>query len=98
MTKKKKSVAYCELYRENCLLYKGEIADLARDLRKKLRQAKFDSASEGLSKFFKDFKDYETCYKVLGAMVKLRCKRVCKDGGGNPFCAICCQKKGFDGC
>ena len=34
-------IAYCGLYCGDCLNYKGEIADLARDLRKKLREAKF---------------------------------------------------------
>lgn len=45
--------------------------------------------------YFKEFKDYEQCYTVLGAMVKLRCSRVCKEGGGPPFCKIrkCCEKK-----
>jgi hypothetical protein len=33
-------------------------------------------------------------------MVKFRCKKGCRNGGGNPFCKIraCCQKKGFEGC
>jgi hypothetical protein len=44
--------------------------------------------------------DYDTCYAVLGSMVKFRCKKGYKTGGGLPFCKIrnCCQKKGFDGC
>lgn len=93
-------VACCGLYCGNCFNYKGEIADMARDLRKILREAKFDRTSQGLAKFFKDFKDYETCYRVLGAMVRLRCKKACRNGGGNPVCKIrlCCQKKGITGC
>ncbi len=33
-------------------------------------------------------------------MVKLRCRNVCRNGGGNPFCAIrkCCERKEYDGC
>ena len=93
-------IAYCGLYCAECFNYKGKIADLARDLRKELRKAKFDTATQGLSKYFKDFKDYDTCYRVLGAMVKLRCKRSCHDGGGNPMCKvrICCQNRGLTGC
>ncbi len=101
MTKNNKTlIAYCGLYCGDCFNYKGEIADLARDLRKKLRESKFDRASEGLSKYFKDFKDYDTCYRVLGSMVRLRCKRACTNGGGNPNCTIrkCCQKKEIRGC
>lgn len=69
MKEDKKLVAYCGLYCGDCVNYQGEIADLARDLRKKLRQEKFDRVSKGLTKYFKEFKDYEQCYTVLGAMV-----------------------------
>ena len=91
-------VAYCGLYCGDCFGFKGTIADLSRDLRKELRQAKFSDIAKGIS--FKEFKNYEECYECLGAMVRLRCKSACKGGGGNPSCAIrkCCQKKGFDGC
>ena len=98
MGEDKDLVAYCGLYCEDCFGYKGKIADLARDLRKELRQAKFDRAAEGIP--FKEFKHYKECYEVLGAMVRLRCKNACRGGGGNPFCKIrkCCQKKGIEGC
>jgi len=100
MIEEKDLIAYCGLYCGECINHKGEIADLARDLRKKLREAKFDRVSRGLSKYFKEFNKYQECYEVLGAMVRLRCKKTCKDGGGPPFCKIrkCCQKKGYEGC
>lgn len=93
-------VAYCGLYCGDCFNYKGEIADLARDLRKKLREENFGVASQGLAKYFKAFADYERCYTVLGAMVRLRCKRGCRNGGGNPGCRPrkCCQQKNITGC
>ena len=71
---------------------------MARDLRKELRQARFDKLAEGIP--FKEFRQYKECYEVLGAMVKLRCKSACNGGGGNPFCKIrkCCQKKEIEGC
>jgi len=92
--------AYCGLYCGDCFNYKGEIADLARDLRKKLREEKFDRVSQGLTKYFKLFKDYEQCYQVLGAMVRLRCNRACYKGGGNPSCKVrlCCKRKMIAGC
>ena len=94
------SMGFCGLCCEDCFNHKGEIADLARDLRKKLREANFNKAAQGLSKYFKDFKDYEQCYQVLGAMVRLRCNRTCRNGGGNPSCKAraCCQKKEILGC
>jgi len=93
-------IAYCGLYCGDCPNHKGEIADLARDLRKKLREAKFDRVAGGLSKFFKEFQHYDQCYQTLGGMVKLRCKRTCRAGGGPPSCKMrnCCQKKGIEGC
>ena len=95
-------IAYCGLFWGGCFSYQGKIADLARDLRKELRQTRFDKTAESLSalSFFKVFKEYPGCYEVLGGMVKLRCKNACRDGGGNPFCTIrkCCVKKGFEGC
>jgi len=50
--------------------------------------------------FGKEFASYAECYKVLGAMVKFRCKKGCRNGGGNPFCVIrkCAQKKSIEGC
>ncbi len=102
MEKKNDLVAFCGLYCGDCFAYKGSIADLSRDLRKELRQSKFDKIAEFLStvSFFEVFKNYKQCYEVLGALVKLRCKKACRGGGGPPFCKIrkCCQKKGFQGC
>ena len=95
-------IAFCGLYCGDCHGFLGKIPDLARDLRKELRRSRYDKFAEFIStySFGKDFKNYDECYKVLGAMVKFRCKRGCKNGGGSPFCKIrkCAQKKDFDGC
>jgi len=95
-----KLIAYCGLYCGDCTSYKGEVADLARDLRKKLREAKFDQFARVLSPVFKEFADYDKCYNTLGAMVRMRCPRSCRSGGGNPGCQVrsCALKKGLDGC
>ena len=45
LAKDKDLIAYCGLYCGDCFNHKDEIADLARDLRKKLREAKFDRVS-----------------------------------------------------
>ncbi|MEM2695878.1 MAG: DUF3795 domain-containing protein [Thermoproteota archaeon] len=84
---------------EVVFFYKGEIADLAKNLRKKLREAKLDKNYEEFAKFAKEFKNYPVCYEVLGAMVRMRCKS-CLNGGGPPFCKIrkCCQKRNLRGC
>jgi hypothetical protein len=91
--------AYCGLYCGECLMYKNKVADLARDLRKELRESKFGKIAPALSGFMKELKDYDTCYSVLGAMVKMRCRKSCHDGGGHP-CKVrdCCRKKEIQGC
>ena len=100
--KDKNLIAYCGLYCGDCFSYKGKIADLARDLRQELRQARFDKTAEFVStiSFFKALKNYPQCYEVLGALVKFRCKNTGKGGSGPPFCKMrkCCQKKGIEGC
>jgi hypothetical protein len=71
-------------------------------LRKELRSYRFDLMSDMLAKvpFFKEFKDYDKCYNLLGTMMKFRCKRSCKGNGGPPHCEIrnCARKKKLDGC
>jgi hypothetical protein len=95
-------IAFCGLYCGDCHGYNGRIPDLARDLRKELRASRYERFAGFISKysFGKDFAEYEKCYKVLGAMVKFRCRKGCKNGGGSPFCKIrkCAQKKGIEGC
>lgn len=99
---KKNLAAYCGLCCADCFGYKGKVADLARDLRKELRDSKFKKFADFIAttNFGKVFKDYDKCYEVLGGMVRFRCKKGCRDGGGNPFCTIrkCCQKKNLKGC
>lgn len=95
-------IAYCGLYCGDCHGYKQNIQDLSRDLRKELRMSKYEKFAKFMAKsnFGKEFKDYDKCYKVLGGMVKFRCHKGCRNGGGNPFCSIrkCCIKKKYDGC
>jgi len=75
---------------------------LPQTLRKELRASRFDKTAESLSaiSFFEVYKHYPQCYEVLGALVRLRCKKACRGGGGPPHCKIrnCCQKKEIDGC
>jgi len=95
-------IAYCGLYCGDCIGYRQKAAVLSRDLRKELRETKFEKTAEYLSTmpFFSKYKNYKECYEVLGEIVKMRCKRACRGGGGPPFCKMrkCCQKKGFKGC
>lgn len=97
----RKLISYCGLYCGDCFGHKGKIADLARDLRKELRASRFDKLACVFAKHISNsFEYYSQCYDLLGAMVKLRCKKACRGGGGPPFCKIrnCCSKKELEGC
>jgi len=95
-------IACCGLYCGDCHGYRGKVADLARDLRKELRDSKYREFALFASEkgFNKALKDYDTAYDVLGAMVKFRCRKGCRNGGGPPFCKMrkCSGSKGFEGC
>jgi hypothetical protein len=95
-------VAFCGLCCLDCHSNNGKIADLARDLRKDLRRANYEKFADALSvyPFGHAFKNYGDCYELLGLMMKFRCKKGCRAGGGPPFCKIrkCCQEKALNGC
>jgi hypothetical protein len=89
--------AYCGLYCEDCAFHTGSIPDLARDLRKELRKARFDKVAEVIP--FLDAEVYNQTYEFLGSLVKLRCKG-CKVSARSQFCGVaqCAIKKGYKGC
>lgn len=95
-------IAYCGLYCGDCHAYKRVIPELALRLRKELRESKYERFAQLISKypFGADFKDFDKCYKVLGAMMKFQCEKGCRGGGGSESCKIrlCCQEKGINGC
>jgi len=94
---KAEMTAYCGLYCGDCPFHRGTIPDLARDLRKELRKARFDKAAEVIP--FMDEDKYREAYEFMGSLVKLRC-RGCRTGGRSRFCEVarCAVKKGYRGC
>ena len=63
ITQDENLIAYCGLYCGDCHGFSGKIPDLARDLRKELRNTRYDKFSEFISTFSfgKDFKNYQEC-------------------------------------
>ncbi len=102
MAKKTDLIGYCGLYCGDCASQTQTAADLARDLRKELRHHRFGQMADMLAKvpIFKEFKDYDKCYNLLGTMMKMRCKKTCRGNGGPPKCKIrqCCRKNNIQGC
>lgn len=97
--------AYCGLYCGDCIRYRSQAADLARDLLTELENTEFNKYAQ-VKSFSRDkaeeLEHYQECCEVLEAIVKLQCKEPCRVGGGCPAfsCEIvgCCRKKGFEGC
>jgi hypothetical protein len=102
MSRKSDLIGYCGIYCGDCPGHTQTAANLARDMRKELRQHRFDKTAQVLAKFplFKQLKDYHVCYAVLGTMTKLRCERPCRSKGGSPKYGPmgCCRKRKIDGC
>jgi len=95
-------VTYCGLCCLDCHGYTQKIPDLARDLRKELRRVHYEKFADTLStqSFARVFEKYPECYDILGLMMKFRCNKGCRNGGGPPVCQIrtCCTDKGLQGC
>ncbi len=96
------SISYCGLYCSKCVSYSDKIADTARDFKKDLGGARIDRSMEALSNAppFEVFIICLACFEASGDLVKLRCNKACRSGGGPPECKIrnCCRKGGIDGC
>ena len=95
-------VAYCGLYCRDCPWHLGHIADLSRDLRKELRKSSFDRVAAIIAEYphLTVYNKYPQFEEVLASLMKARCKRICKDENGQPWCKVrkCCQKKRINGC
>lgn len=89
-------VAYCGLNCAECFAYKMTVSEAAKSLRREMRAAKLKDAWQDIP-FFGEYLPFK---KTLDALARLRCSKVCHDGGGNPWCRIrkCCQKKELEGC
>jgi len=102
MARKTDVIAYCGLYCGSCPAHTGSIAKLAKGLRKELKRSKCDKAAPGLAKIppFAAFQHYEQFDQLLVVLAQMRCKKVCRAGGGSPDCRIrqCVTKKGLPGC
>ena len=101
MAKKTDLIGYCGIYCATCPAYTQNVATLAGDLGKELRQNKFGKYADYLAKMpgLKAFENYEKGSELLKVMAKMRCKG-CKTGGGSADCKIriCAKQDKFAGC
>jgi hypothetical protein len=95
-------IGYCGLHCGGCLLRQGVEADLSPELWKLKRQVEFHSHNEALAAipYFQVMAGCPVCLETRENRLFMRCPRSCRQGGGNPSCAIrlCCLQKGLSGC
>ena len=90
------ALGYCGARCPTCFAYRKNVSEAAKALRRELR-------AEKLKESWKEFPflaDYVSFKKSLDGLAMLRCTRMCRGGGGNPWCKIrrCAQKREFVGC
>ncbi len=77
------------------------MANLARELRRRLRQDRFDQYADAMAKMpsLKAFENYRQGIELLEAMATIRCKG-CQAGGWDGKCQIrkCGKEKNIKGC
>lgn len=99
---KAQTISFCGLCCSDCPLYRGRVSDQARELRKEFRRVEYDKFAKYISNFpaGKELEHFSECYAVLGALMKFRCEKGCRLGGGTDNCQIrqCNQKQNFEGC
>lgn len=88
---KVEALGYCGARCLMCFAYKKTVSEAAKALRRELRAEKLkDSWKE-----FPFLADYASFKKSLDGLAMLRCTKMCRGGGGNPWCKIrrCAQTR-----
>jgi hypothetical protein len=87
-----KYICYCGLYCENCAV-KAKIEPAAKNLHDELKKTGFDEIIQFIP-------DGDKFWAFLKGMVEPGLCISCKDGSGNPECAvrICAKEKNIDTC
>ncbi|MBM3332581.1 DUF3795 domain-containing protein, partial [candidate division WOR-3 bacterium] len=86
-----KTLGYCGARCPTCFAYRKNVSEAAKALRRELR-------AEKLKESWKEFPflaDYASFKKSLDGLAMLRCTKMCRGGGGNPWCKIrrCAQAR-----
>lgn len=90
------ALGYCGARCPMCFAYRKNVSETAKALRRELR-------AEKLKESWKEYPflaDYASFKKSLDGLAMLRCTKMCRGGGGNPWCKIrqCALKREFAGC
>ena len=93
---KTETLGYCGARCPKCFAYRKNVSEAAKALRRELR-------AEKLNESWKEFPflaDYVSFKKSLDGLAMLRCSKMCRGGGGNPWCKIrrCARKREYTGC
>jgi len=92
--------AYCGLYCRDCIPGNGDLFRAARELTRLLNEVGFDEYASRKAEKVGPLRDYAAFAGVLDAITQLECPAPCREGGGNPDCAVraCAIEKHYVGC
>jgi hypothetical protein len=90
------TLGYCGARCLRCFAYRKNVSDAAKSLRRELRKEKLKESW----KEFPFLADSASFKKSLDGPASLRCTKMCRGGGGNPWCKIrrCARKRQLAGC
>lgn len=96
-------LAYCGNFCGDCLLFHGEVTDLARVLLRRLKQMEHDQSDHHSPQLPHNEIYQHYCHRLYEALYcidLLRCAALCRDGGGSDTCKIrtCCTERNLEGC
>jgi len=96
-------LAHCGNYCGDCLLYHGEITDLAKVLLRRLKRMEHDHSAHHAPQLPQNDVYQQYCHRLYEALYSidlLCCTQVCREGGGSETCKIreCCIERGLAGC
>jgi len=92
--------SYCGLYCADCIPSRKDLFARARELEGILAALRFDRYAELKSARHVELRDYARFLEVLRSIAGLECPAPCREGGGDPACAVrqCVLSGGRDGC
>jgi hypothetical protein len=92
--------SYCGLYCADCIPSRKDLFARVRELEGMLGELRFEKYAELKSSRHAAFRDYAGFLEVLRSIAKLECPAPCREGGGDPECAVrrCAVSGHRDGC
>jgi len=100
MNEDRRLTSYCGLYCADCIPSRKDLFARVRELEEMLAALRFERYAELKSARQPVFRDYAGFLDVLRGIAGLECPAPCREGGGDPECAVrrCVVSGNREGC